>query len=148
MARRGLPRCADLASTAIPPHHLPDQLDANGKMSAWRATTHSTLPVSSCAFDGLHSPTGSHSNGTEPLPPSITSTPLGLGSPRQWQTTSHESRHSIASIYTSPNFSLPGHPAVGPGNSYCCQPSWIPPHVEYLAHWHAHLWAILSPPDY
>ena len=79
-------------------------------------TLNSTLPVSSSVFDGLHSPTGSHSDVTELLPPSITSTPLGLASPRQWQTTSVESRQSLASIYTSPNFNIPGYPAVGPGN--------------------------------
>ena len=43
----------------------------------------STLPVSSSAIDGLCSPTGSHTDGTEPLPPYITSTPYGLGGPRQ-----------------------------------------------------------------
>ena len=53
---------------------------------------------------------------TEPLPPSITSTPLGLAGPRQWRTTSDESRQSLASIYTSPNFNCPGYFAVGPGN--------------------------------
>ena len=79
-------------------------------------TLNSTLPVSSSTFDGLHSPTGSHSDGTELLPPSITSSPLGLGSPRQWQTMSDESRHSMASIYTSPGFNLPGYPVAGPGN--------------------------------
>ena len=47
-------------------------------------TLNSTLPISSSAFDGLRSPMGSHSDGTELLPPSITLTPLGLGSPRQW----------------------------------------------------------------
>ena len=47
-------------------------------------TLNSTLPVSSSMFDGLCSPMGSHSNVTELLPPSITSTPLGLGGPRQW----------------------------------------------------------------
>ena len=47
-------------------------------------TLNSTFPISSSAFDSLHSPTGSHSDGTELLPPSITSTPLGFGSPRQW----------------------------------------------------------------
>ena len=114
MARRGLPRHVDPASVAIPPPCPPNQSDANRKMSAWRATTHSTLPVSSSAFDG--SPTESHSDGTEPLPPYITSTPLGLGSPRQWRTASDKSRHSMASIYTSPNFNLPGYPAVGPAN--------------------------------
>ena len=79
-------------------------------------TLNSTLLISSSAFDTLCSPTGSHSNGTELLPPSITSTPLGLGGLRQWQTTSDKSRHSMASIYTSPNFNLPGYPAAGPGN--------------------------------
>ena len=44
-------------------------------------TLNSTLPVSSSAFDGFRSSMGSHSDGTEPLPPYITSTPLGLGSP-------------------------------------------------------------------
>ena len=47
-------------------------------------TLNSTLPISSSMFDGLHSPTGSHSNVTELLPPSITSTPLGLTGPMQW----------------------------------------------------------------
>ena len=71
-------------------------------------TLNSTLPISSSAFDSLCSPKGSPSDVTELLPPSITSTPLGLGSPRQWQTTSDESRHSLASIYTSPGFNLSG----------------------------------------
>ena len=79
-------------------------------------TLNSTLPVSSSMFDGLRSPTGSHSDVTELLSPSITSTPLGLASPRQWRTSSVESRQSLASIYTSPNFNIPGYPAVGPGN--------------------------------
>ena len=47
-------------------------------------TLNSTLPVSSSAFDGLCSSMVSHTDGTESLPPYITSTPLGLGSPRQW----------------------------------------------------------------
>ena len=75
-------------------------------------TLNSTLPISSSTFDGLRSPTGSHSNGTELLPPSITLTPLGLGTSRQWRTMSDESRHSMASIYTN----LPGYPAAGPSN--------------------------------
>ena len=29
---------------------------------------------------------------------------------------SEESRHSLASLYTSPGFNLPGHPVAGPGN--------------------------------
>ena len=77
----------------------------------------STLPVSSSAFDSFCSPMGSHSDVTELQPPSITSTPpLGLGAPRQWQTASDKSRHSLALIYTSPGFNLPGYPATGPGN--------------------------------
>ena len=44
----------------------------------------STLPISSSGFDGFCSPMGSHSEATELQPPSITSTPLGLGAPRQW----------------------------------------------------------------
>ena len=79
-------------------------------------TLNSTLPVSSSVFDGLRSPTGSHSGVTELLPPSITSTPLGLAGPRQRQTTSDESRQLLASIYTSSNFNIPGYPAVGPSN--------------------------------
>ena len=66
---------------------------------------------------------GSHSDVTELQPPSITSTPLGLGVPRQWQTTSDESRHSLASIYTRPGFNLPGYPAAGPGNLIPSVPS-------------------------
>ena len=76
----------------------------------------STLPISSSVFDGFCSPTGSHSEATELHPPSITLTPLGLGTPRQWQSTSEESRHSLASLYTSPGFNLPGHPVAGPSN--------------------------------
>ena len=79
-------------------------------------TLNSTLPISSSTFDGFCSPMGSHSDGTKLLPPSITSTPLGLGGPRQWQTTSDRSRHSMASIYTNPGFNLPGYPVGGPSN--------------------------------
>ena len=79
-------------------------------------TLNTTLPISYSMFDGLHSPTGSYSDVTEPLSPSMTSTPLGLASPRHWRTTSAESRQSMASLYTSPNFNFPGYPAVGPGN--------------------------------
>ena len=79
-------------------------------------TLNSTLPISSSAFDGLRSPMGFHSDGTELLAPSITSTPLGLGSSRQWRTMSDKSRHSMASIYTSSNFNLLGYPAAGPSN--------------------------------
>ena len=64
-------------------------------------------------FDGFRSPMGSYSNVTEPLPPSITLTPLGQAGPRHWCTTLADSRHSTASCYTSPNFNLPAYPAVG-----------------------------------
>ena len=47
-------------------------------------TLNSTLPISSSVLDGLCSPTGSHSDVTKLLPPSITLTPLGLVGPRQW----------------------------------------------------------------
>ena len=88
----------------------------------------STLPINSSAFDGLRSPTGSHSDVIELPPPSITSTPLGLSSPRQWQTMSDESRHLLASIYTSPGFNLPRYPAAGPGNFTPTVPSLMGSH--------------------
>ena len=75
----------------------------------------STLPISSSGFDSFCSPMGSHSEATELQPLSITSTP-GLGAPRQWQSTSKESRHSLALLYTSPGFNLLGHPVAGPSN--------------------------------
>ena len=71
-----------------------------------------TLPISSSMFDSFHSPTGSYSDVTEPLPPSITLTPLGQASPRHGHTTSADSRHSTASHCTSLNFNLPRYPAV------------------------------------
>ena len=79
-------------------------------------TLNSTLPISSSRFNSFCSLTGSHSNVTELQPPSITLTPLGLGAPRQWQSMSEESRHSLALLYTSTGFNFPGHPVVGPGN--------------------------------
>ena len=80
------------------------------------STLNTTLPISSSMFDSLCSPMGSYSDVTEPLPPSITLTPLGLAGPRHWQTTSAESRQSLTSLYTSPNFNLAGYPAVRLGN--------------------------------
>ena len=82
-----------------------------------------TIPVSSSGFDGFCSPTGSHSEATGLQPPSITSTPLGLGAPKQWQSTSKESRCPLASLYTSPGFNLPGLPVVDPGNLTLSVPS-------------------------
>ena len=72
-----------------------------------------TLPISYGMFDDFRSPMGSFSDVTEPLPHSITLTPLGQASPRHGHITSADSRHSTASCFTSPNFNLPGYPAVG-----------------------------------
>ena len=63
-------------------------------------------------FDAFHNLMGSFSHVIEPLPPSITSTPLGQASLRHGCTTSADSRHSSASLFTSSNFNLPGYPAV------------------------------------
>ena len=75
-----------------------------------------TLPVSSSMFDAFCSPTGSFSDVIEPLPPSVTSTPLGQAGPRHGRMTSADSRHSSASLFTSSNFNLPGYPAVRLGS--------------------------------
>ena len=42
VSSRGLSGLMALTSMAIPLPHLPSQLDVNGKMSTWRAATHST----------------------------------------------------------------------------------------------------------
>ena len=76
------------------------------------STVNTTLPISSSMFDSFRSPMGSFSNVTELLPPSITLTPLGQASPRHGHTTSADSRHSTALLFTSPNFNLPGYPAI------------------------------------
>ena len=76
----------------------------------------STLPISSSRFDGFRSPSGSHSEATKLHPPSITLTPLGLGTPRQWRSTSKESRRSLALLYTSPGLNLPAQLVAGPSN--------------------------------
>ena len=75
-----------------------------------------TLPISSSMFDGFHNPMGSFSGLTELLPPSNTTTPLGQSGPRHGRTTSADSRHSTASLFTSQSFSLPGYPAIGLGS--------------------------------
>ena len=59
--------------------------------------------------------TGSFSDVIEPLPPSITSTPLGQASPRHGWTTSSDSRHSSALLFAGLSFNLPGYPAMGLG---------------------------------
>ena len=73
------------------------------------STVDTTLPISSSMFDAFHSLTGSFSDMIEPLPPSITSTPLGQASLGHRHTTSADSRHSAASLFTSSNFNLPGY---------------------------------------
>ena len=82
-----------------------------------------TLPISSSMFDGFCSLTGSFSDVTEPLPPSITLTPLGQASPRHGHTTSADSRHSMTSLFTSSNFNLPGYPAIRLGSLTSSVPS-------------------------
>ena len=67
-------------------------------------------------LDTFHSPMGSFSNVIEPLPPSITSTPLGQAGPRHGQMTSADSRHSSALLFTSSSFNLPGYPAIRLGS--------------------------------
>ena len=109
-ARRSLQRLAALTSMAIPLPWLPSQLDANGKMFARKTPTHSTPPFPSAPACLTTFAV------TEALPPSITSTLLGLAGPRHWQTTSAESRQSITSLYTIPNFNFPGYPAGRPSN--------------------------------
>ena len=71
-----------------------------------------TLAVSSSMFDAFHSLTGSFSDVIELLPPSITLTPLGQAGPRHGRTTSADSRHSSALLFTSSNFNLPSYPAI------------------------------------
>ena len=75
-----------------------------------------TLPIGSSILDTFHSPMGSLSDMVEALPPSITSTPLGQAGPRHGQTTSSDSRHSLASLFASSSFNLPGFPSVGLGS--------------------------------
>ena len=49
---------------------------------------------------------------------------------------SDESRHSLASIYTSTGFNLPGYPAAGPGNLTPTVPSLAESH-HVLSTWPA-----------
>ena len=85
-----------------------------------------TLPISSSMFDAFCSLKGSLSDIIELLPPSITSTPLGQTSPRHGCMTSANSRHSSASLFTSPNFNLPGYPAIGLGSLTPSVPNLFP----------------------
>ena len=59
---------------------------------------------------------GSLSDVIEPLAPSITSTPLGKACHREGRTTSSDSRHSSALLFTSLSFNLPGYPSMGLGS--------------------------------
>ena len=102
---------------AIPPTHLLSQMEVRGKRPAQKTPVNSTppsplAPVGLMAFTVLQDPTVRQ----QLHPPSITSTPLGLSAPQQWQSTSEESRHLLASLYTSPGFNLPGQPVAGLGN--------------------------------
>ena len=85
-------------------------------------------------FDTFCSPTGSFSNMTEPLPPSITSTPLGQASPRHRRMTSADSRHSSASLFMSSSFNLPGYPAIRLGSLTPSVPSIASSH-HVLSTW-------------
>ena len=67
-------------------------------------------------MDTFLSPTGSLSKVVESLAPSIPYTPLGKAGPRDGQTTSSDSRHSSASLFTSLSFNLPRFPSVGLGS--------------------------------
>ena len=114
MARRSLQRPAVLTTTAICLLLPLGQPDTNGEIFTWKTgAVNTTLPISSSMFDGFHSPMGSFSDMTEPLPPSITSTPLGQAGPRHGCTTLAISRHLTASCFTSPNFNLPRYSAIG-----------------------------------
>ena len=75
-----------------------------------------TLPIGSSILDTFCSPMGSFSDVVEPLPPSITSTPLGEAGPRHGWTTSSDSRHSSALLFTSSSFNLPSYPSMGLGS--------------------------------
>ena len=75
-----------------------------------------TLPIGSSIMNTFHSLMGSLSDMIEPLAPFITSTPLGQAGPRHGQTTSSDSRHSLALFFTSLSFNLPGYPSVGLGS--------------------------------
>ena len=75
-----------------------------------------TLPTSSGMFDSFRSPTGSFSDMTELLPPSITLTPLGQAGSRHRRTTLADSRHSTALLFTSQSFNLPSYPAIRLGS--------------------------------
>ena len=71
-----------------------------------------TLPIGSSILDTFCSLTGSLSDVIEPLPPSITSTPLGQAGPRHEWTTSSDNRHSLALLFTWPPNLFPSRPST------------------------------------
>ena len=85
--RTSLPRVVALTSTAVPPPCLLSQLDISGKRPAQKTPANST-PTSPLAQVGLMAFAVQLDPSVLPcctaLPPSITLTPLGLGTPRQW----------------------------------------------------------------
>ena len=89
------------------------QRDLHGVDSS---TVDTTLPICSSTMDTFRSPTGSLSEVIEPLPPSITSTPLGKAGPREGQMNSSDSRYSSASLFASLSFNLPSFPSMGLGS--------------------------------
>ena len=99
-----------------------------------------TLPISSSMFDAFRSMMGSFSKVIELLPPSITSTPLGQAGPRHGRTTSADSRHLSASLFTSSNFNLPGYPAIRLGSLTPSVPSIAGSH-HVLSTWPPNLFS-------
>ena len=63
--------------------HSPSQ-SAKSVRHKWKEVRTEDIHTLNSGFDSFCSLTGSHSDVTEFQPPSITSTPLGLGTPRQW----------------------------------------------------------------
>ena len=126
---RSLPGLVALGSAAIPPCHPLDQVVINIKMYAWMKPKPSMSPSPSAlaclmAFRFQQGPTVTPLNQhLLPSPPTITSTPLGPAGPRQGQTFSDDSRPSLASLYTSLYFNVPGYLVVGLGNMTPLAPS-------------------------
>ena len=98
------------------------------------STVNTTLPIGSSILDTFRGLTGSFSDVVEPLPPSITSTPLGEASPRHGQMTSSDSRHSSALLFTSSSFNLPSYPSMGLGSLTPLVPNIAGPH-HILSTW-------------
>ena len=91
----------------------------------------------------LHRPTALASVATLPLPPQAQtkswmqtkrSSPGGQAGPRHGHTTSADSRHSLASLFTGSNFNLPSYPAVRLGSLTPSVPSIASSH-HMLSTW-------------